>query len=208
MENGTADLWARQAGRGANRRAVAMVTAGGLLAALAGRSAAVPAQAQNATPAGSSAACPLTSPEENKELVRRYWDEVWTAGGDARVDELLAADEVHHWGVGGDTVGHDAFAERLRAFLTAFPNFAIRVDHLVAEGDQVVSRWTATGTHEGAWLGIAATGRRVEYSGMNLFRIACGKIAESWGEADHLGLLRQIGGAAEVSTPAVGTPTS
>ncbi len=196
--------WTRLVARGATRRGIAKTAAGGLFAALAARSSRPSALAQGATPA----ACPATTPEQNKDLVRRYWDQVWTAGGDARVPDLLAPDEIHHWGIGDDTVGHDPFAERLGTFLAAFPDFRVRVDQLVAEGDHVVSRWTATATHRGTWLGIPATGRRVEYTGVNLFRIACGKIAESWGQADHLGLLRQLGGVPDLATPAPATPTA
>ncbi len=164
------------------------------------RLAAAPTSAHQATP-GAGDACPTTSLEENKALIERYWSEVWTAGGEAASTDILAPDELHHWGVGGDTVGPDAFNERLGRFLTAFPDFAIRVDQLVAEGDHVVSRWTATATQEGEWLGIQPSGAAVEYTGMNVFRIACGRIAEAWGEADHLGLLRQLGGVPDVATP-------
>ena len=150
--------------------------------------------AQEATPATSEAACLPGPAEENKGLVERYWAEVWTAGGEAAVADILAPDEIHHWGVGGDTVGHEPFIERLTTFLTAFPDLAFEVDLLVAEDDLVVSSWTATGTQEGEWMGIPATGTAVEYTGVNFFRIACGQIVESWGEADHLSLLRQLGG--------------
>lgn len=114
---------------------------------------------------------------------------------------LLAPDEVHHWGVGGDTVGPEDFSDRLTTFLTAFPDFAIEVNQLVAEGDLVSSHYTATGAQQGEWLGVPATGTTVEYTGSNFFRIECGLIAESWGEADHLNLLRQIGGLPDLATP-------
>ena len=65
-----------------------------------------------------------------------------------------------------------------------------------------MSYYTATGTQQGAWLGIPARGAQVEYTGFNLFRISCGQIAESWGEADHLELVRQIGGLPDLATPA------
>lgn len=160
-----------------------------------------PSGAQEATPAESGMDCPSTTPEENTALIERYWAEVWTAGGEEATENLLAEDEVHHWGVGGDTVGPEAFNVRLTTFLTAFPDFAIVPDEIVAQGDMVASHWTATGTHEGEWLGVPASDIEVEYTGSNFFRIACGKIVESWGEADHLSLLRQIGGLPDVSTP-------
>jgi len=204
VERGAVDRVARRADRGWTRRAVAG-TGGGLLGALALGARRGAAQGEGATPGAGPAACPATTPEENKALVEGYWARVWTAGGEAAIPDFLAEDEVHHWGIGGDTVGHDAFADRLRSFLAAFPDFAVRVDHLVAEGDLVVSRWTATATHRGPWQGTPATGQAVEYTGMNLFRIACGKIAEAWGEADHLGLLRQIGAVPEPgATPPAG----
>ena len=118
------------------------------------------AHAQEASPVVSHAPCPATSPEENKALVERYWAEVWTAGGAAAVTEVLAPEEIHHWGIGGDSVGPAAFTERLASFLTAFPDFAIHIEQLVAEDEFVVSYYTATGTQQGAWLGIAASGTR------------------------------------------------
>ncbi|MDQ3656836.1 MAG: ester cyclase [Chloroflexota bacterium] len=194
-------------GRDASRRGVAKMTAGALLgSAVAARTSSTPARAQDATPA-SDDTCPMTSEDENIALVQRYWDEVWTAGGDAAIADVFTDDELHHWGVGGPTVGPDAFAERLVLFLEAFPDFAIRVDQAVADGNIVVTRYTATGTHEGDWLGVAPTGTMVEYTGMNIFRLECGKIAESWGEANHLSLLRQLGGIPDV-TPPEATPTS
>lgn len=165
--------------------------------------------AQNATPtAGGTASCPPTTLDEGKALVDRYWAEVWREGGEAAVPDLLATDETHHWGLGGDTVGHDAFAERLRGFLAAFPDLRIVPDQLVAEGDHVVSQWTATGTHEGDFFGIAPTGRRVTWTGIQFFRLECGKIAESWGEADHLGLRQQLGALPAPGTPVAATPAA
>lgn len=145
--------------------------------------------------------CPATTPEQNKDLVIRYWSDVWTADGDANVAEVLAEDEIHHWGVGNDTTGIDAFVLRLNTFLVAFPDITFEVNEVVAEGDLVVSRWTATATQQGEWQGVAATGQSVTWTGINVFRIECGKIAESWGEADHLGLLRQIGAVPPAATP-------
>lgn len=165
-----------------------------------------PIAAQTGTPAATgSTPCAPTTLEQNKEIVRRYWAEVWRAGGDAAVDDLLAADEVHHWGFGDDTVGTDAFAERLRGFLAAFPDLRIEPERLIAEGDQVVSRWIASGTHEGDFFGIAPTGRQVTWTGIQIFRIECGRIAESWGQGDHLGLRQQLGADIALATPTSGS---
>lgn len=163
------------------------------------------ASALQATPAADGD-CPATTPEENVALVERYWAEVWS-GGDSDLTELFTEDEIHHWGFGDPTVGHAEFHERRAPFMAAFPDFAIVPDVIVADGDLVASSWTATGTHEGEWMGIPATGKKIEYTGMNMFRFECGLIAESWGSADHLGLLRQIGGVPESAAPE-GTPTA
>ena len=193
---------------GTSRRTLTRATAGALFGAAALGRFVTPAAAQaDATPGAGRDTCPLTTPEENIALAKRYWAEVWTAGGEAAVPDLLTDDEIHHWGVSGTTEGHAPFIERLKLFLEAFPDFAIRVDDAFADHNLVVTRWTATGTHEGAWLGIAPTGNAVEYTGMQIFRIECGKIAESWGEANHLSLLRQLEGLPDVP-PLAATPTN
>ena len=178
------------------RREVARAAAGGLvLAGMLG--AGWTARAQDATPG----ACPSTTPEENTALVERFWKEVWVPGNDAAIAELVADDELHHWGIGDDTASRKAFADRIQVLLSAFPDITIQVDQAIAEDDLVATRWTATATHQGEWLGIAPTGKSVTYTGINIFRIACGQIAESWGEADHLGLLRQLGGLPGMNLP-------
>ena len=166
----------------------------------------LPAAAQEGTPA---AECVQTTPQENEALASRYWDEIWTTGGDAAVAELLAPDEIHHWGIAGDTTDLDAFTERLLLFLAAFPDIDFTIDESVAEGDLAATYWTATGTQSGEWQGIAPTGREVTWQGVNVFRFQCGLIAESWGEADHIGLRQQLGApdvppmASPVAMPAV-----
>jgi steroid delta-isomerase-like uncharacterized protein len=162
------------------------------------------AQETPATPAKAATgkdACAETSAKENIALVERYWAEVWRAGGERAVEEVLAPDEIHHWGLGADTTGPEQFKERLNGFLAAFPDLEIVPDLIVTEGDLVVSQWTATGTHEGEFFGIPATGVSARWTGNQFFRIECGLIAESWGEADHLGLRQQLGIGTEPGTP-------
>ena len=157
--------------------------------------------AQDATP---QAECPVTTPEENEELATMYWEEVWW-GDQGKIAEIVAPDEVHHWGIGGDTTGFDEFTERWNLFFTAFPDLEFTVDLVAAEGDLAATRWTATGTQRGEWQGIAPTEREVTWQGINVFRVECGQIVESWGEADHLGLLSQLGATeipALLATPA------
>jgi hypothetical protein len=157
--------------------------------------------AQEATP---EAECPVTTAEENEELATMYWEEVWW-GDQGEIAEIVAPDEVHHWGIGGDTTGFEEFSERWNLFFTAFPDLEFTVDLVVAEEDLVATHWTANGTHRGEWQGIAPTDREVTWQGINIFRFECGLIVESWGSADHLGLLRQLGAVelpAAMATPA------
>jgi predicted ester cyclase len=145
--------------------------------------------AQDATPA---AECVTTTPEENKELARAYWTEaVW--GDQGKIAEVVAPDEVHHWGIAGTTTGFEEFRQRWGLFNDAFPDLRFTVGLVAAEGDLVATTWTATGTQAGEWQGIAPTNKEVTWKGINIFRIACGKIAESWGEANHLGLRAALG---------------
>src|SRR5215210_9334372 len=146
-------------------------------------------RAQDETP---EVECPVTTPEENKELATMYWEEVWWAD-QGKIAEIVARDEVHHWGIGGDTTGFEEFSERWQLFFTAFPDLEFTVDQVVAEDDLAATHWTATGTHRGEWQGIAPTDREVTWQGINIFRIECGQTVESWSEADHLGLLAQLG---------------
>ncbi len=159
------------------------------------------ALAADATPATSPEVCPTTTPQENETVVGRYWDEVWNKQLDATLTEIFAPDEIHHWGFADDTIGPAAFLAEIAGFRAAFPDFQIHVDQTISTGDFVVTRYHATATHQGVWHGIGATGNSVDYSGIQIFRIACGKIAESWGEADHLSLIEQLGGSVSGATP-------
>jgi len=158
----------------------------------------LPASAQDETP---EAECVTTTPEENKALATAYWDEVvWAKQG--KIAEIVALDEIHHWGIAGTTEGFDAFSERWNLFLTAFPDLEFTVDLVAADGDLAATAWTANGTQAGEWQGIAPTNKEVSWTGINVFRVACGQIIESWGEADHIGLLAALGAADMPKIPA------
>jgi len=79
------------------------------------------------------------------------------------------------------------------AFRAAFPDLRWHVDLLLAEGDLVAGRWTASGTNTGPWAGVAATGKHATFSGVNIFRIRDGKVVEIWNHRDDLGLAQQLG---------------
>jgi predicted ester cyclase len=164
-------------------------------------------RAQEATPA---AECPTTTPEENEALaIMALQESVW--GDQGVMADLVSPEWIHHWSTGDETTGLEAFQERLGAFLAAFPNLEYHPDLVAAEGDLAAIISMATGSHSGDWQGIAPTGRDVSWTGIMLFRIECGLIVESWGEADLLGLSARLGALdvpAFLATPVVVSPST
>jgi steroid delta-isomerase-like uncharacterized protein len=130
---------------------------------------------------------------ENKTLVRRWFEEVWNKGRAAAIDEMLASDTVIH-GLGNDDLhGPTDFKRFHAAYRQAYPDVTIQIDDLVAEGDMVAVRWTASGTHRGEGLGFPATNKHVRFSGMVFVRVEQGKLVEGWNNFDQLGMLQQLG---------------
>lgn len=129
---------------------------------------------------------------ENKALVVRWFEEVWNKGRSDVIDEMFAADGVAH-GLGEDRHGPAGFKPFHAAFRQAFPDVRVQVDEMIAEGDKVAYRLTATGTHRGDGLGFAATGRPARFLAMGSVRIANGQIVEGWNVLDQLGMLTQLG---------------
>jgi steroid delta-isomerase-like uncharacterized protein len=128
--------------------------------------------------------------EQNKEIVRASFEPLEDIL--AEHERLYSADWVGHFpGMPPlDAAGHRQYSE---VMVTAFPDLERTIEDLVAEGDKVVARWTAKGTHTGDFQGIPPTGRVATSSGITIFRIADGRIVEEWSESDMLGLLQQLG---------------
>jgi len=132
--------------------------------------------------------------EDNKAIARRYWVEGWNKGNLAVFDELLAPGFVlHDPGFPEPIHGPEGFKQYYAVYSTAFPGNQITVEDYFAEGDTVVSRWTARGTHTGNLMGIAPTGKQATVTGITIQRITNGRIAEDWSNYDMLGLLQQLG---------------
>ena len=129
---------------------------------------------------------------ENKALIERWFEEVWNKGRREAIDEMMAADAVAH-GLGPDLHGPEQFKAFHASFRGAFPDVRVHVDELVAEGDRVAYRLTASGTHMGDGLGFAATSRPASFVVMGSARIVDGKIVEGWNVIDQLGMLSQLG---------------
>ena len=134
------------------------------------------------------------STEENKAIVRRVNDEVWSEGRLDVIDELIADDFVATIvGAPEEIRGPQGFREFVVMYRTAFPDLRLTVDEQFAEGETVVTRWTATGTNEGELMGMPPTGKQATTAGININRVSGGKLVEGWGLFDQLGLLQQIG---------------
>lgn len=132
--------------------------------------------------------------EQNKQLVRRAVEQVWNGGNLDAVDEFVASDFVIHAATPEKEVhGPEGTRQYFTMLRQAFPDLHFTIEDQVAAGDRVVTRWTATGTHNGVFQGIPPTGARAATSGIDIDRIANGKVVECWMQLDELGLLQQLG---------------
>lgn len=134
------------------------------------------------------------SVEANKAILCRWWDAINQGNADAIIDEVYAADYIlHDPSQPEPVVGTVGVREFIASVTTAFPDLQMTLDDLVGEGDRVVQRLTARGTHQGEFLGVPASGKEVNIWLMVISRMADGKIAEEWQMVDALTLLQQIG---------------
>jgi steroid delta-isomerase-like uncharacterized protein len=130
--------------------------------------------------------------EQNKLLIRRFFDEMWNPWNFAKADELLAPEIKFRGTLGAELKGRDAFRAYMRQVQAAFPDFHNRILEMTSENDRVVARTIYRATHRGEIFGLAPTGKSISYAGAAFFKIADGKIVEGWVLGDLLGLLRQL----------------
>jgi steroid delta-isomerase-like uncharacterized protein len=135
------------------------------------------------------------TPEANKALIRRHFAEIWNQRRLDTADELVDPAYLSYFPVPGQPSGIAGFKYAVQMLHQGFPDLVITVEDLIAEGDKVAARLTARGTHQGAFRGIPPTGREVIWTGIRVFRIANGKIAEHWANWDDLSLIQQLQGA-------------
>ena len=135
------------------------------------------------------------STDENIQLMRRWFQEVWNEGRTQTVHELLSSDAVARGQRGGESEIHgpDEFEKFVREIRGAFPDIQVKVEDVFGVGDKVVLRWSGVMTHTGDAPGLPASGRTVRSGGISIARIVDGKIVEGWDSWDQLGMLEQIG---------------
>ena len=139
--------------------------------------------------------------QENKEKARRLMEEAFGAGKLEVIDEVLDPNFVCYDpnSESGEVRGADTFKREIEYFRTAVPDLTYTVEDQIAEGEEVVTRWRASGTHEGEFFGVPGSGKRIEMSGIQIDRFdgESGKMVEEWPEYDLLGAMRQMGAIPE-----------
>jgi steroid delta-isomerase-like uncharacterized protein len=132
------------------------------------------------------------STETNKAIVRQWIDTAWNQGDLSQADALIDPTYVFH-----DPTAPASGPEGLKGVVTmyraAYPDMHFTLEDLVAEGDKVVWRYTARGTHKGELMGIPPTGKQIEVTGIVISRFADDKWVEDWHNNDTLGMLQQLG---------------
>lgn len=132
--------------------------------------------------------------EKNKNLVSRAVKEIWNEGNYDNLEEFVSRDFVaYSSGKGEDVHGLDGARQFWTEFRNAFPDIHFTIEHQIAEGDRVVTHWTASGTHKGEFKGIQPTGKKFTVTSIDIDRIVDGKVMECWSSMDELGLLQQLG---------------
>ena len=135
------------------------------------------------------------STDENKALTRRSWEIVAMASLETLEDALkeVYADTIVMHEPDEDVRGIEGLKQFVSMIRSAVPDLRITLEEDIAEGDKVVSRWRAQGTHQGELMGIASTGNEVAITGITIHRIEDGKIVEAWTNFDAMGMMQQLG---------------
>ena len=134
-----------------------------------------------------------TTDQDNEAVVRQFFD-AWNEADLDVVDDVVAADaEQHNPQEPPVPPGPEGEKQLIEVYHSAFSNATLTIEEIVADGDSVAVRYTATGTHDGEFMGVEPTGNDVEIVGFEINRLAEGQIVESWGLFDTFGLMQQLG---------------
>jgi steroid delta-isomerase-like uncharacterized protein len=134
------------------------------------------------------------SAEQNKEIVRRFYEQVWNAHDPSATATYYAEEFVdHNPALPNLSPGMEGARQTFAGFLSAFPDVHFTLNAVLGDGDLVACHWTASGKNGGSLLGRPATGRKITISGADIFRVTNGKIVERWGSFDTLGMMQQLG---------------
>jgi steroid delta-isomerase-like uncharacterized protein len=131
--------------------------------------------------------------ETNIQVVRRFFDVGPSSGDLVAADALLAPDFALHTPLPTPGRGIEAMNTVITICRAAFQGLHVTINDLMADSDKVTCRFTARGVHNGEFMGLPPTGKEIRMTGIEIFRLRDGKIAELWGEANLLGLMQQLG---------------
>jgi steroid delta-isomerase-like uncharacterized protein len=132
------------------------------------------------------------SVEVNKEILHRFFRELFSEGNLDVADEIVGLNYVNHNAMPGEMPGREGLKGFASVLRSAFPDLQFTFEHQLADEDKVVTRWIAEGTHQGEFLGIPATNRSLSITGTNIHLVSGGKIQEAWQDWDALGLMQQL----------------
>lgn len=131
--------------------------------------------------------------EQNKALVRRVIEEIVNQGNLEMVNQLISAEYSYFEPTVGSMRGREGYKGIVMTYRSAFPDMKLIIDEQIAEGDVVVTRWRAEGTHRGELMGIAPTGKRVSVQGVVISQVKNGQLTDDFESYDVHGMLRQLG---------------
>ena len=134
------------------------------------------------------------TPDQTKDVVARIATDIWNQGDLAVCDEIMHPDARYHGPhMPGGEGDRETWKRAIQMYRAGFPDSRVTFNAMYTVGETVVGRWMATGTHEGALPGVEATGRPITITGITIYALRDGKIAEAWEELDLLGMWRQLG---------------
>jgi predicted ester cyclase len=137
---------------------------------------------------------PVIAPEANTVMVRRYLEKIIHRGNVAAIDASIATNHVLTWpGSPTPMYGPEGFKHLLIIYASAFPDLRWTTEEVTAQGETVVARLRARGTHQRELMGMPPTGKQVTWTETHIFRVAGGKLVEHWTNLDQVGMLQQLG---------------
>lgn len=134
------------------------------------------------------------STENNKAIVRRFYEEVMNNGRVELLDELMDEDfDDHGEALFGSPQGREVIKQGIIATHSILPNLHVTIEDMIAEGDMVGVRGTMRCTHQGEWLGVTPTGNELTWKGIAMFRFSNGRLMQRWFNSDGLTIMQQLG---------------
>ena len=133
------------------------------------------------------------STDEMKARVRSHFEDFVNNRKAEVIRTNMTPDFYDHDGPGGEPTDTSGDEEMMRQMYTMMPDLHLTIEDLIAEDDKVVTRWSASGTHNGDFVGVPASGRLITVTGIHIHRVRHGRLVEHWEELNMLGVLRQLG---------------